>query len=167
MVSLSPIDKCPARGFQCDSARDTSPGSGLPERNRRHQTCDLHECATSAPAELGGETHNVSRSRACTQVLLRVRKLLVCGSGTFGAFWDMWTPMLNSEVRVADLNPRGEIVTVGMLGHFRYLSQGTRKYPNIPTITILPEGGPCDEGSLRRGAGAGAPHTYTYIYIYI
>ena len=42
---------------------------------------------TSAPAELGGEIHNISRSRARTQVLLQARKLHVCGSGTFGALW--------------------------------------------------------------------------------
>ena len=41
----------------------------------------------SAPAELGGEIHNVSRNRARTQVLLQARKLHVYGSGTFGAFW--------------------------------------------------------------------------------
>ena len=43
--------------------------------------------AASAPAELGEEIHNVSRSRARTQVLLQARKLHVYGSGTFGAFW--------------------------------------------------------------------------------
>ena len=55
---------------------------------RRHQTCDFGEHATSAPAELGGEIHNVSRNRARTRVLLQARKLHVYGSGTFGAFWD-------------------------------------------------------------------------------
>ena len=54
---------------------------------RRHQTCDFRAHATSAPAELGGEIHNVSHNRACTQVLLQARKLHVYGSGTFGAFW--------------------------------------------------------------------------------
>ena len=54
---------------------------------RRHQTCDFREHATSAPAELGGEIHNVSRNRARAQVLLQARKLHVYGSGTFGAFW--------------------------------------------------------------------------------
>ena len=43
--------------------------------------------ATSAPAELGGEIHSVSRNRARTQVLLQARRLHVCGSGTFDAFW--------------------------------------------------------------------------------
>ena len=38
---------------------------------RRHQTCDFCERATSAPAELGGEIHSVSRNRAHTQVLCR------------------------------------------------------------------------------------------------
>ena len=54
---------------------------------RRHQTCDFGKCATSAPAELGGKIHNVSRTRARTQVLLQARKLRVYLSGTFGAFW--------------------------------------------------------------------------------
>ena len=44
-------------------------------------------CSTSAPAELGGEIRNVSRSVARTQVLLQARKLHVYGSGSFGAFW--------------------------------------------------------------------------------
>ena len=35
---------------------------------RRHQTCDFHNHATTAPAELGGEIHKVSRYRARTQV---------------------------------------------------------------------------------------------------
>ena len=43
--------------------------------------------ATSAPSELGGETHNVSRNRARTKVLLQARKLHVYRSGAFGAFW--------------------------------------------------------------------------------
>ena len=41
----------------------------------------------AAPAELGGETHKVSRNGARTQVLLQARKLHVYGSGTVGAFW--------------------------------------------------------------------------------
>ena len=35
----------------------------------RHQTCDFREQAPSAPAELGGEIHNVSQDRARTRVL--------------------------------------------------------------------------------------------------
>ena len=58
---------------------------------RRHQPCEFREHATSAPAELGGEIHNVSRNRARTQVLLQARKLHVYGSGTFGAFWPIYT----------------------------------------------------------------------------
>ena len=56
-------------------------------QSRRHQLCDFGEHATSAFAELAGETHDVSRNRARTQVLLRARKWHVSGSGTFGAFW--------------------------------------------------------------------------------
>ena len=52
---------------------------------RWHQTCDFCEHATSAPAELGREIHNVSRNRA-TKVLLQAQKLHVYGSGTLGAF---------------------------------------------------------------------------------
>ena len=55
--------------------------------SRRHQTCDFREHCTSAPAELGGKIHNISRNRDRTQVLLQARKLHVYGSGTFGAFW--------------------------------------------------------------------------------
>ena len=44
------------------------------------------EHATSAPAELGGKIHKVSRNRARAQVPPQARKLPVCGSGTFGAF---------------------------------------------------------------------------------
>ena len=44
---------------------------------RRHQSFDFGERATSAPAMLGGETHNFSRNRAHTQVLLQARKLCV------------------------------------------------------------------------------------------
>ena len=63
-----------------------TPELGHAARFRRHQPCDFREHATSAPAELGGEIHNVSRNRAHTQVLLRARKSHLCGSGTFGAF---------------------------------------------------------------------------------
>ena len=56
---------------------------------RRHQTCDFSKHTTSAPAELGGEIHNVLRNRARMQVLLQARKLHVYASGTFGAFWDL------------------------------------------------------------------------------
>ena len=48
---------------------------------------DFREYSTSAPAELGGEIHNVSRNRTRTKVLLQVRRLHVYGSGSFGAFW--------------------------------------------------------------------------------
>ena len=55
---------------------------------RRHrETCDFREHVTSAPAELGGKIHIVSRNRARTQVFLQARKLHVYGSGSFGAFW--------------------------------------------------------------------------------
>ena len=41
----------------------------------RRQTCDFRKHAISAPAEPGGETHNVSRNQARAQVLLQARKL--------------------------------------------------------------------------------------------
>ena len=50
---------------------------GVFTRTRRHQTCYFREHATSAPAELGGKFHNVSRNRARTQVLLQAQKLHV------------------------------------------------------------------------------------------
>ena len=53
--------------------------------------CDFREYATSAPAEFGGEIHNISRNRALTQVLLQAQKLHAYGSGTFGAFWILQT----------------------------------------------------------------------------
>ena len=53
---------------------------------RRHQTCCYRKRATFAAAELGGETHNVSRTRARTQVLPQAQKLQAYGSGTLGAF---------------------------------------------------------------------------------
>ena len=49
---------------------------------------DFGEHATSAPAELGGKIHNVSRNRARTQVLPQARKLHVYGSGTLGPSGD-------------------------------------------------------------------------------
>ena len=52
-----------------------------------HSGGTKREHATSAPAELGGKIHNVSRNRARTQVPLQARKLHVYGRGTFGAFW--------------------------------------------------------------------------------
>ena len=54
---------------------------------RQHRTRDLNDHATSAPAELGEEMHNDSRSRARTQALLQARKLHVYGNVAFGAFW--------------------------------------------------------------------------------
>ena len=47
------------------------------------------DIATSAPTELGGESHKVPRNRARTQVPPQAQKLHVYGSGTFGAFWIM------------------------------------------------------------------------------
>ena len=69
-------------------ARRGAPAGG-PSRPlpRRHQRCDFGEHDTSAPAELGGEIHNVSRNRARKQVPLQARKSHACGGGTFGAFW--------------------------------------------------------------------------------
>ena len=49
-------------------------------RLRTHQTRVCGEHATPAPAEVGGETHNVSSPSAGTGVARY-------GSGTFGAFW--------------------------------------------------------------------------------
>ena len=62
----------------------------------------VNEHTTSAPAELGGEIHIVSRNRARTQVLLQARKLHVYGSGTSGAFWpccsaDGWVTLSSEE----------------------------------------------------------------------
>ena len=53
---------------------------------RWHQTCCFREHTTSAAAAFGGETPNVLRNRARTQVLRQAQKLHVYGSGTFGAF---------------------------------------------------------------------------------
>ena len=47
--------------------------------------------ATSAPAEPGGQIHNVSRYRAHTQVLPQAQKLHVYGGGKFDAFWSCYT----------------------------------------------------------------------------
>ena len=44
---------------------------------RRHQTCDFGERATSAPAELGGEIHNISKIELVRRCFCRR------GSGTF------------------------------------------------------------------------------------
>ena len=49
---------------------------------RRHQTCYLRKRATSAAAELRGETHNVSRNRARTQVLPQKPKNYLGASAT-------------------------------------------------------------------------------------
>ena len=73
-----------AERVQLRCVRSRTRGAPLP---RRHQTCDFGEHATSAPAELGGEIHKVSRNRARTQVFLQARKLHVYGKGTSGAFW--------------------------------------------------------------------------------
>ena len=43
------------------------------------------QAPTSAPAEFGGQIHNVLRNRALAQVLPQAQKLHVYGSGTFGA----------------------------------------------------------------------------------
>ena len=53
---------------------------------RQHHICYFREHATSAPAELGGGIHNVSRTRASAQALPQAQKLHVHGRGTFGAF---------------------------------------------------------------------------------
>ena len=53
------------------------------------QTCDFRKHATSAPAELGGETRNVSRNRARAQLLLQAWKLHAYGSCMFGAFYNV------------------------------------------------------------------------------
>ena len=55
-------------------------------RLRQHQTCHFRKQAASAPAELGGEIHNVSRNRDRKQVLPQAHKLHVYGRGSFGAF---------------------------------------------------------------------------------
>ena len=47
------------------------------------QTRDFRERATSAPAELGAEIRNVSRSRARAQVPPLAPKLHVCRNGAF------------------------------------------------------------------------------------
>ena len=65
--------------------------------SRWHQTCDFSGHATSAPAELGGEIHNVSRSRARMQVPLQAEKWHVSGSGMFGAFWNLMSRSQRSE----------------------------------------------------------------------
>ena len=51
----------------------------------KRATSEKH--ATSAPAELGGKIHNISRNRSRTHVLPQVRKSQVYASGTVGAFW--------------------------------------------------------------------------------
>ena len=53
---------------------------------RPYQTCYYRRHPTSAPTELGGEIHNVSRDRDRTQVLPQAQKLHGYGSSTFGAF---------------------------------------------------------------------------------
>ena len=53
-----------------------------------HQTRDFGKDATSAPVELGGEIHNISRNGALMHVLLQSWKLHVYGSGMLGAFWN-------------------------------------------------------------------------------
>ena len=60
--------------------------SRLGDSVRRHQTCHFRRHTTSAPAELGGETHDVSRNRARAQVLPQAQKLHVYGSGALAAF---------------------------------------------------------------------------------
>ena len=72
---------------------------------RRHHTCDFREHATSAPAELGGEIHDVLRNRALIKVLLQAHKLDVYGSGTFGAFWYSWGETRNTVWRVLFRHP--------------------------------------------------------------
>ena len=82
-ISKSPPLQCfPAPGMAPARAIRMQSYSGRPEAKR----CDFGERATSAPAELGGEGHNVSRNRARTRVLLQARMLHVYGSGTCGAF---------------------------------------------------------------------------------
>ena len=81
-----------------------SPGGRVPFR--RHQTCYFRERATSAPAELAGESTsrrgicNVSRDQARVQVRPKAQKLQVYGSGTFGAFGPFW-PVLRVATRAA------------------------------------------------------------------
>ena len=64
-----------------------------PEYSRRHQMCDFIEHATSAPAELGMEIHNVSRNRARTQVILQAQKLHVYHTVT--TLWFVNLVMIN------------------------------------------------------------------------
>ena len=72
------------KSYQCV----VSPPRRQTKSNQAAPTRDFGEPAASAPAELGGEIHNVSRYPARTQVPLQARKLHVYGSGTFGAFWN-------------------------------------------------------------------------------
>ena len=83
--------------------RRTADGAYL----REYLSTGYREHATSAPAELGGEPHNVSRNRARTQVLLQARKLHVYGSGAFGAFWTQPTEPTRAWVKEGrSLRPR-------------------------------------------------------------
>ena len=77
LLLLRPLLRC--LDSSCDSFSRPSPLLC----SRRNQTCHFGEHATSAPAELAGEIHNVSQNRARTQVLPHARKLHVYGSGTF------------------------------------------------------------------------------------
>ena len=141
------------------SSEDWKPGAPSLGKSRRRQKCDFGERDNSAPAELGGETHNVSRNRARTRVLLQARKLHVYGSGTFGAFWESTGRIFSGRVYAQSASqafrcrrhrhlgiPAQDMICIiyiyrerEIYNICRYLLAGTRCSANLAIRTGCPE----------------------------
>ena len=102
---------------------------------RRHQTRDFGEHATSAPAELGGKIHNVSRNRARTQVLP--------SAGTEVARLHKWRVWCILGLVLRSAGAEGGLlhaVSPGVL-ELRACSAASRRYatPNLPAKNLSAE----------------------------
>ena len=95
-------------GERSGGTRSASPASVLQEMRprrasfiRRRHTCDFREHDTSAPAELGGEIHDVSRNRARAQVPLQARKFARLRK------WHVWRLPVLGEIGGAPCQQHG------------------------------------------------------------
>ena len=139
---------------------------------RQHHTCYFRKRATPAPAKSGGEIHNVSRSRARTQVLPQARKSRVyTGAARFGACWTLIeTPGPRSRPRLrppaADRrSPRRGRAPARRPAAVRRRRSRRAGPPATPAASgphrgarrRRPSGAACSRGRRRRARPRGAP----------